>query len=68
MVTISSKERIKDILMLAVFAGKVKFGKDKSASSVAEKSLANYIWTLIQAGDIDDLIELANERAEKFGI
>lgn len=57
---------IRDILMLAVFAGKVKFGKGQS--SAEEKRLANYVWTLVQAGDVDDLLELANERAEKYGI
>jgi hypothetical protein len=60
-----SKEDVKDILVLAMFAG--RFYNNKSASP-EERRLANYIWTLVQAGDIEDILEVAHERAEKYGL
>lgn len=60
-----NKKDVKDILMLAMFAG--RFYNNKSATP-EERRLANYIWTLVQAGDVEDLLEVAHERAEKYGI
>jgi hypothetical protein len=62
---IINKEDVKDILTLAMFAG--RFYNNKSASP-EERRLANYLWTLVQAGDVEGMLEIANERAEKYGM
>lgn len=62
--TITMERReIREILNLAMFAGRVVLNYN-GQHSVEEKMLANYVWTLVRANNIEDLIELAQERAE----